>query len=97
MTTIMNQFVVDVYHNDKLYTIQQVLDFIDKTAEKCPGEGKITEINDSAKKQVGQIMKSYGLSVHSIVKKTGSPAGKIMSQLVYEYSNEVIKNRKIKD
>ena len=93
MTTIMSQFIVDIYHNNKLYTVQQVLDYIDKTIEKCPSDEKVRMIGEDTKAKIKRVMDSYGLSVHSILKKSDSPAGKMMSRIAYEHCNEVIKNR----
>lgn len=94
MTTIMSQFIVDIYHNNKLYTIQQVLDYVNKTIEKCPGDEKIRAIGEETKTKIQAVMNSYGLTVHSILNKSDSPAGKTLTRVAYEHCNDVIKNRK---
>ena len=84
MPRVMNQFIFDITHNNKLYAVQQLIDFITKSSE-----GK-DEIKEQSIARANQIMKSYGLTVHSIANRT-TPAGKAFAQLAAEHCEQLIK------
>jgi len=91
MPRTMNQFVIDVAHNNKLYTIQQIIDFISKTGEGQ--DDKVKAIADQSLLMADQIMKSYGLTVYSIVNKT-TPGGNALANLLLKHCEQVIMIKK---
>jgi len=91
MAKIMRQFVVDSFYNDKLFTVQQAIDYVKSTGEGLESNEKISKLVELTQQRVQQVMNSYGLTVHSILKKTSSPAGKMMAAVILEHQNEMLK------
>ena len=91
MPRIMKQFVVDIVYNNKLFTVQQLLDYVNQTAEGRGNNEKVISIIEQSNVKIQAVMKSYGLTVHNILQKNASPAGKAMADAALEHANEVLK------
>ena len=93
MARIMKQFVVDSFYNDKLFTIQQAIDYVKSTGEGLESNEKAMKLIELSQQRVQQVMNSYGLTVHSVLKKTATPAGKMMAAVILEHQNEMLRLR----
>ena len=91
MPRVTSQFVIDVAQNNKLYTIQQLIDFISKTGES--EDENVKAIAEQSLAIANQIMKSYGLTVYSVVNKT-TPGGNALANLLLKHCEQVIMVKK---
>jgi len=91
MPRIMKQFVVDIFYNDKPYTVQQVLDYINQFPNGLEDNEKIKRAVEQSSAKLQAVMKTYGLTVHQILQKKTSPAGTAIANVALEHANEVIK------
>lgn len=69
MPRIMKQFVVDIFYNDKPYTVQQVLDYINQFPNGLEDNEKIKRAVEQSSAKLQAVMKTYGLTVHQILQK----------------------------
>jgi hypothetical protein len=91
MTIVRDSFATGVYHDDKQYTPQQVIDYIEQTSGEEYGDPqKIDALKEQSQAQVQVIVDEQELALDQILQRSTSEAGKALSDLILKHCDEVI-------
>lgn len=91
MSIQRDRFAVEINYNGREYTIQEVLKYIkDTSGEGFADPQKLAALREESSGKVRELVEKHRIDPQQPLRKTGSPAGKDVAELVLQHCDSTI-------